>query len=102
MDPQGRTDVAQLGHAVVALGDGAGGHVVAHPVELTERIAALLPRPAEEVDVVVPYDRGDLVNRIHRDGEVLTEEHQATGTRLTARVDGALAAALEEFAAPVG
>ena len=50
----------------------------------------------------VPYDRGDLVARVHRDGEVLEEQHEEAGTRLTARVDGALAAALEEFAAPVG
>jgi len=50
----------------------------------------------------VPYDRGDLVARVHRDGEVLAESHEDAGTRLTARVDGALAAALEEFASPVG
>jgi GTP-binding protein HflX len=39
---------------------------------------------------------------VHRDGEVLAESHEDAGTRLTARVDGALAAALEEFAGPVG
>jgi GTP-binding protein HflX len=39
---------------------------------------------------------------VHRDGEVLSEQHEPSGTRLTARVDGALAAALEEFALPVG
>jgi GTPase len=69
---------------------------------LRELIAARLPRPDVDVDVLVPYDRGDLVARVHRDGEVLSETHEGTGTRLTARVDGALAAALEEFAVPVG
>ena len=64
-------------------------------------IAERLPHPDIEVDVLVPYERGDLVARVHRDGEVLTEEHESGGTRLTARVDGALAAALEEFAVPV-
>jgi GTP-binding protein HflX len=39
---------------------------------------------------------------MHRDGEVLSEQHEEDGTRLAARVDGALAAALEEFAAAVG
>ena len=39
--------------------------------------------------------------RVHRDGEVLSQDHEAAGTRLSARVDGALAAALEEFTAPV-
>jgi GTP-binding protein HflX len=65
-------------------------------------IAERLPRPDVDVEVLVPYGRGDLVARVHRDGEVLSEEHEAGGTRLIARVDGALAAALEAFALPVG
>ncbi|HEV7189467.1 MAG TPA: GTPase HflX, partial [Blastococcus sp.] len=69
---------------------------------LREIIAARLPHPDVDVDVLVPYDRGDLVARIHRDGEVLKETHEEAGTRLAARVNGALAAALERFAAPVG
>jgi GTP-binding protein HflX len=39
---------------------------------------------------------------VHRDGEVLSEQHEPSGTRLVARVDAGLAAALEEFTAPVG
>src|SRR4051812_25165596 len=70
--------------------------------QLRETIASRLPRPDVDVDVLVPYDRGDLVARVHRDGDVLSEKHEDHGTRLTARVDGALAAALEEFAVPVG
>jgi GTP-binding protein HflX len=70
--------------------------------QLREAVAARLPHPAIDVEVLVPYGRGDLVARMHRDGEVLAERHEEGGTRLTARVDGALAAALEEFVAPVG
>jgi GTP-binding protein HflX len=69
--------------------------------DLRAAIATRLPRPDVDVDVLVPYDRGDLVARVHRDGEVLAERHEAGGTRLTARVDGALAAALGEFAVRV-
>jgi GTP-binding protein HflX len=69
---------------------------------LRELIATRLPHPDVDVDVLLPYDRGDLVARVHRDGEVLKERHEDSGTRLTARVDGALAATLEEFAARVG
>jgi GTP-binding protein HflX len=69
---------------------------------LREQIAARLPHPDVDVDVLVPYGRGDLVARVHRDGEVLSEKHEDDGTRLTARVDGALAAALGEFGDPVG
>ncbi|MGY1826845.1 GTPase HflX [Blastococcus sp. SYSU DS0541] len=69
---------------------------------LRRLVAERLPHPDVDVDVLVPYERGDLVARVHRDGEVLGELHEAGGTRLTARVDGALAAVLEEFAVPVG
>ena len=62
--------------------------------ELRELIAERLPRPAVEVDVVVPYSRGDLVSRVHSTGELLAEEHLMDGTRLHARVDEALAAEL--------
>src|SRR4051812_39675215 len=69
--------------------------------QLREIIATRLPHPDVDVDVLVPYDRGDLVARVHRDGEVIEERHEATGTRLTARVEPALASLLENFAVPV-
>jgi GTP-binding protein HflX len=65
--------------------------------ELREQIAAELPRPDVEVRVVVPYDRGDLVNRVHETGEVLASEHTADGTALHARVRADLAADLEGY-----
>jgi GTPase len=61
-----------------------------------------LPRPQEEVSVLLPYTRGDLVARIHAEGEVLSARHVATGTLLNARVHAALAAALRPYRAPVG
>jgi GTP-binding protein HflX len=66
--------------------------------KLEELIADVLPRPRVSVDVLVPYDRGDLVSRVHRDGEVLAEEHTADGTRLHAQVRGQLAGELAPFA----
>ncbi len=48
-------------------------------------------------DVVVPYERGDLVARVHSSGEVLEASHLAEGTRLRARVDEGLAAELTRF-----
>ncbi len=58
-----------------------------------------LPRSAVEVDVVVPYERGDLVARAHKDGEVLGVDHTEAGTRLKARVPQSLATELEAAAA---
>jgi len=65
---------------------------------LRDRLALALPRPEVQVDVLLPYDRGDLVARLHRDGEVLTEVHEAAGTRLSARVGPELAALLTDHA----
>ncbi|OLR95206.1 GTPase HflX [Actinokineospora bangkokensis] len=66
--------------------------------QLRERVAELIPRPDVEVDVLIPYDRGELVARVHRDGEVLSEEHTESGTALHAKVKADLAGALEQFA----
>jgi GTPase len=65
--------------------------------EVSAAIEARLPRPAVEVTAVVPYDRGDLVARVHRRGEVLTSEHRGDGTLLRVRVDDALAAELAPY-----
>jgi len=65
--------------------------------ELRERIERALPHPPVDVEVVVPYDRGDLVSRMHTEGEVLSEEHREDGTMVTARVHPDLAAALGEL-----
>jgi GTP-binding protein HflX len=65
--------------------------------ELMDRVAAALPRPEVTVDVLVPFSRGDLVNRLHQEGDVLAEEHTADGTRISARVGSLLAATLGTF-----
>ncbi|ACZ30286.1 GTP-binding proten HflX [Xylanimonas cellulosilytica DSM 15894] len=66
--------------------------------ELRHLIADELPRPEVAIDLVVPYSRGDLVNRVHQFGELDHEEHLATGTLLRGRVDEALAAELQRAA----
>jgi GTP-binding protein HflX len=72
-------------------------HTGAGIPELRERIAELLPRPDHEVDVLVPYARGELIARVHREGEVLEERHTGEGTALRARVKPDLAGVLAEF-----
>ena len=68
--------------------------------DLRARIDAGLPRPPVEVEVVIPYDRGDLVSRVHSEGEVVREEHREDGTYVAARVHHGLAAALDAASAP--
>jgi GTPase len=66
--------------------------------ELRSLIADELPQPDIDVEVLVPYDRGDLVSRIHETGEVLASEHVENGTRMTARVRPELAGDLRAYA----
>ncbi len=59
--------------------------------ELLLAIEADLPRPAERVDLVVPYARGDLMSLVHTQGEIETLDHTEHGTHLVARVPEDLA-----------
>jgi GTP-binding protein HflX len=68
--------------------------------KLLAELEQLLPRKQREMTVTLPYDRGDLVSRAHREGEVLQVSHSENGTELTARVPLGLAAQLDQFAAP--
>ncbi|UUW92012.1 GTPase HflX [Pimelobacter simplex] len=61
-------------------------------------IEADLPRPQVEFTALVPYARGDLIDRIHKDGEIGTLEHTAEGTRVTGRATEALAGELAAYA----
>ena len=65
--------------------------------ELIRVIADRLPQPDVLVRALVPYDRGDLVSRIHLSGRILKLEYQETGTYLEAFVKPDQAAELERF-----
>ena len=65
--------------------------------ELKERVEQRLPRPSVAVRALVPYDRGDLVNKIHQFGEFVSQEHTPDGTLLDVRVNPDLAAELAAF-----
>jgi GTP-binding protein HflX len=66
---------------------------------LRRRMAELAAPSDTAVDVVIPYDRGDLVARLHDEGRVQAAEHNSDGTRIRARVPVALAASLRQFSA---
>lgn len=78
--------------------------VSAHTGEGLERLRTRLGELVEPreiaVDVTIPYDRGDLVARLHDDGHVDATEHTEHGTRIRARVPAGLAAGVQQFATP--
>jgi GTP-binding protein HflX len=65
--------------------------------QLEQRIAEELPRPAIEFYGLIPYDRGDLVSRIHIRGEVLDLSYEENGTKVRALVGSQLADELAKY-----
>jgi len=65
---------------------------------LRSRMGELVEPTDATVDVTIPYDRGDLVARMHADGRIDATEHTDSGTRIKARVPVPLAASLRDFA----
>ena len=82
---------AHPGAVVVSARTGAGID------DLRTAIEARLPRPEVQVHALIPYARGDLINRIHQSGELLSSAHTGAGTEVVARVNPSLAGELAPF-----
>lgn len=66
--------------------------------ELLQLISDSIPRPSLRLELLIPYDRGDIVNRLHgSDAEILETEHVGDGTRMVVKVREGLASELERF-----
>jgi GTPase len=57
-----------------------------------------LPRPGVEFKALLPYERGDLLNKLHQHGEIDVLEHTADGTLLAGRANEDLAGELAAYA----
>ncbi len=66
---------------------------------LAEAIAANLDRLTVEVDLMLPFDRGDLLASIHRNGRVIKEDVTPNGMRVVARLRPTLLHQYAEFTA---
>ena len=76
--------------AVSALtGEGIEGFLHA----ISDRLRAL----SKVVELLIPYERGDLLAAVHREGEVLSTHHDDSGVRVRARLADASAGRLAEF-----
>ncbi|WP_136709878.1 GTPase HflX [Agromyces sp. H66] len=67
--------------------------------DVLEAIARMLPDPAVEIDLLVPYDRGDIVSTLHETGRVLSVDYVEDGTRIRALASPEQAAHLAEYVA---
>ena len=60
---------------------------------VTDRLRAM----AHITELLVPYDRGDILAAIHREGEVIMSSHEDGGVRVQARLERASAGKLAPF-----
>jgi GTP-binding protein HflX len=93
LDPEGAKALVGLHPDSVAFSAATGEGVHELLRTLGDRLRAL----AQVVELVVPYERGDVVAALHREGEVLSEDHGDAGTHLRVRLDDAGAGRFREF-----
>jgi GTPase len=60
---------------------------------VTDRLRAM----AQITELLVPYERGDILAAIHREGEVIMSSHEDNGVRVQARLEWASAGKLAPF-----
>jgi GTP-binding protein HflX len=70
--------------------------------ELRQAIGDRLRALADIVELTIPYERGDVLAAVHREGEVLAERHGDQASTVRVRVDEAGAARFREFATAPG
>lgn len=62
---------------------------------LLQVIEAKLPWPQVDIKATIPYDRGELLAKVYREGQVLSRTDTEQGTVVVARVPQSIAAAIE-------
>ncbi len=94
LDPEAASRIAKHhpGSVVVSAVTGEGIGLLLRAVG--EGLRAL----TAPVELLVPWDRGDVIAAVHREGEVLSEAHEEAGARIRARLDEVASARFGEFA----
>lgn len=65
--------------------------------ELQKKISELLPHPNVFVRVLIPYNRGDLVSRMHLNSEIQVLDYREDGTYVEALVSALIASELDTY-----
>ncbi|MEC5183540.1 GTP-binding protein HflX [Cryobacterium sp. MP_3.1] len=65
--------------------------------EVLRVLETMLPRPEIRLELLIPYDRGDLIPILHEQGKVLALDYSETGTQVTALVSPGIEAQFTPF-----
>ncbi len=91
--PDVATNLVQRHEGSVAVSALTGEGIEGFLHAISDRLRAL----SKVVELLIPYERGDLLAAVHREGEVLTTHHDDSGVRVRARLADASAGRLAEF-----
>jgi GTP-binding protein HflX len=91
--PEVAADLAHRNPGSVAISARTGEGIDRFLQVLGDRLRSI----ANVVELLVPYERGDVLASIHREGEVISTFHEESGVRVRARLADASAGRLAEF-----
>ncbi|MDO8391196.1 MAG: GTPase HflX [Actinomycetota bacterium] len=91
--PEVAADLVARHPGSVALSARTGENIPGFLTVLADRLRAI----TAVVELLVPYERGDVLAAIHREGEVVSTFHDTDGVRVRARLSDASAGRLGEF-----
>ena len=93
MAPEAAEQMVQLHQGSVAISAVSGEGIE----KLLQTIGDRMRSITAVVELLVPYDRGDIVAAVHREGEVVSTANEDDGMRIRARLADASAGRLSEF-----
>jgi GTP-binding protein HflX len=93
MAPEAAEQMVQLHQGSVAISAVSGEGIE----KLLQTIGDRMRSITAVVELLVPYDRGDIVAAVHREGEVVSTANEDEGMRIRARLADASAGRLSEF-----
>ena len=101
-----KTDAADRGRVAELMAIGGDVAVSAATgegiAELVDAVGNRLRALGSVVELLVPYDRGDVLAALHREGNVLVEVHGDDGMRIRARLGRAEVSRFGQFVATAG
>ena len=93
LDPAAVAQVVEWHPGSVGISARSGDGIGALLQTISDRLRSL----STVVELLVPYERGDVLAAIHREGEVVSTTHEDRGVRVRARLAEASAGRLAEF-----
>ena len=92
-DPASSADFVANHHGSVAVSAATGEGVDVLLRTLSDRMRAL----SRVVELLIPYENGEVLAMVHREGEVVSTSHEDGGTRVRARLSDASVGRLRDY-----